>query len=141
MFTKVPYTGDRNIWRGPRPKDLSELDSFKNIINLENDDCYIFREENYCKLKDIDFINISLSGIKRPSIFVLRHITNQIEWLGFRGKTGVQCLHGTDRTGMAIASYRILQQLWTPKEAIKEMRKNGFNWMLFWWPSILYKLR
>jgi protein tyrosine/serine phosphatase len=39
----------------------------------------------------------------------------------------VHCRHGADRTGAAIALYRIKIQKWDPEEAIKEMINGGFG--------------
>ncbi len=39
----------------------------------------------------------------------------------------VHCYHGSDRTGLLIAMYRLSRQSWTFKEAYKEMRKYGFH--------------
>jgi tyrosine-protein phosphatase SIW14 len=44
-------------------------------------------------------------------------------------KVFVHCKLGEDRTGMAIASYRISEQGWSADEAMKEMRSFGFSTM------------
>jgi len=35
----------------------------------------------------------------------------------------IHCEGGTDRTGYAVAAYRVLQQNWPPEKAVKEMEK------------------
>ncbi|MBQ9816526.1 MAG: tyrosine-protein phosphatase [Proteobacteria bacterium] len=40
----------------------------------------------------------------------------------------VHCLHGSDRTGLVIALYRILFQGWTPEAAKNEMINGGFGY-------------
>jgi len=42
-------------------------------------------------------------------------------------KMFVHCRLGTDRTGMAIAAYRMAQENWTAEEAMQEMQAFGFN--------------
>ena len=42
-------------------------------------------------------------------------------------KIFVHCRIGVDRTGMAIASYRMAKQGWSPDEAMKEMQLFGFS--------------
>lgn len=42
-------------------------------------------------------------------------------------KIFVHCHLGDDRTGMLIASYRMAEQGWTSKQAMAEMRRNGFS--------------
>lgn len=39
----------------------------------------------------------------------------------------VHCLHGADRTGCAVAVYRVVQQGWTMQDAIAEMHRFGFH--------------
>jgi tyrosine-protein phosphatase SIW14 len=41
-------------------------------------------------------------------------------------KVFVHCRLGDDRTGLAVASYRMTEEGWTPDEALKEMRAFGF---------------
>ncbi len=42
-------------------------------------------------------------------------------------KTFVHCHLGVDRTGMAVASYRMAEEGWSAEEAMKEMRTFGFS--------------
>jgi protein tyrosine/serine phosphatase len=39
----------------------------------------------------------------------------------------VHCLHGSDRTGVMCAAYRIVVQGWSRHEAIREMTTGGFG--------------
>jgi len=39
----------------------------------------------------------------------------------------VHCQHGSDRTGMMIAAYRVVEQGWTPDEAAAELPRFGFH--------------
>lgn len=40
----------------------------------------------------------------------------------------VHCQHGSDRTGVTIAMYRIIFQDWSKEEAIKEMKDGGYGY-------------
>ncbi len=44
-------------------------------------------------------------------------------------KTFVHCQLGVDRTGMAVASYRMAEEGWSAEEAMKEMKTFGFSSM------------
>jgi protein tyrosine/serine phosphatase len=44
-----------------------------------------------------------------------------------KGPVLVHCLHGSDRTGVVIAMYRILYQGWSKAQAIDELKNGGFN--------------
>ena len=39
----------------------------------------------------------------------------------------VHCQHGADRTGMMVASYRIMEQGWNPDDAARETHNFGFH--------------
>jgi protein-tyrosine phosphatase len=39
----------------------------------------------------------------------------------------VHCWHGSDRTGLVIAAYRMIWQNWTVEKAIQEMREGGYG--------------
>ncbi len=39
----------------------------------------------------------------------------------------IHCKHGSDRTGVVVAMYRILFEQWTKKEAIKELKTKDFG--------------
>lgn len=43
-------------------------------------------------------------------------------------KVFVHCRLGDDRTGMAIAAYRMADEGWSAAEALDEMEKFGFDW-------------
>lgn len=49
----------------------------------------------------------------------------------------VHCWHGSDRTGLAIATYRIVFQGWTKESALDEMRHGGFGFHERWYPGIV----
>ena len=42
-------------------------------------------------------------------------------------KVFVHCRLGDDRTGMAVAAYRMANEGWSPEDAMNEMREFGFN--------------
>jgi len=51
----------------------------------------------------------------------------------------VHCWHGSDRTGLAVASYRIMVQGWTLDDAVAELHTFGFHHRVF--PQILRYLK
>jgi protein tyrosine/serine phosphatase len=48
------------------------------------------------------------------------------------GPTLVHCEHGSDRTGLIVALYRILYQGWSKKQALHEMRAKAFGFHTIW---------
>ncbi len=50
----------------------------------------------------------------------------------------IHCQHGADRTGLMTAMYRILEQGWTPDDALKELTDGGFGYHSMWKNIIEY---
>lgn len=50
----------------------------------------------------------------------------------------LHCLHGSDRTGMMTAAYRIVEQGWSKHDAIAEMTQGGFGFHPIWQNLIRY---
>jgi protein tyrosine/serine phosphatase len=44
----------------------------------------------------------------------------------------IHCQHGADRTGLMTAMYRVLEQDWTPDEALAELTGGGFGYHSMW---------
>ena len=53
----------------------------------------------------------------------------------------VHCWHGSDRTGIVVAAYRIVFQNWSVAEAEKEFREERFGYHEFWYENLLKLLR
>ena len=45
-----------------------------------------------------------------------------------KGPIVIHCWHGSDRTGLISAMYRILNQNWSKEEAIEELMKGGYGY-------------
>jgi protein tyrosine/serine phosphatase len=50
----------------------------------------------------------------------------------------IHCQHGADRTGLMTAMYRILEQGWTPDDALTELTEGGFGYHSMWTNIIKY---
>ena len=44
----------------------------------------------------------------------------------------VHCQHGSDRTGMVLATYRIVVEGWSKEDAIREMTQGGYGFHTIW---------
>ncbi len=44
----------------------------------------------------------------------------------------VHCHHGSDRTGVVCAMYRIVEQRWSREDAIRELTEGGFGFHAIW---------
>jgi protein tyrosine/serine phosphatase len=44
----------------------------------------------------------------------------------------IHCNHGSDRTGLMSAMYRVLEENWTPEDALTEMTEGGYGFHSIW---------
>ena len=119
---------DEGIYRGPRLDDLNELESLKihTILNLENNSEAIQKESEAAKRLGMVVINIPMSGISRPKPADLLRAAKVIEDQASY-PIYVHCLHGRDRTGFVIATYKIIHHGWSVEKAYQEALDNGHN--------------
>jgi len=50
----------------------------------------------------------------------------------------IHCQHGADRTGVMSAMYRVLEQNWTPEDALKELIDGGYGYHSMWKNIVRY---
>jgi protein tyrosine/serine phosphatase len=110
----------------PTPEDVIWLNKkvgIKRIISL--DASAGKKIALSCKLLDIEHIMLPIDiGKNTTLITFLAKIGNLFD---APKKTLIHCLHGKDRTGLAIAMYRCENEDWTAEEAIKEAKTFGFG--------------
>lgn len=134
------------LWRGSQP-DTDDPDIFrkleqggvKTVINLrhDHDDFSKLRETNIRYLwipmrawhpEEEDLV-LFLSALRRA-------FADPNRWPVF-----VHCAEGKDRTGYAIATYRIIEEQWEANDAIHEMFAFGYNPIWFGNPDFLRGLK
>jgi protein-tyrosine phosphatase len=126
----VPELVDTYLYRGPRP-NFEELKkhNIKVIISLENDKDIVEEEAlQFHKIGGIKVVNFPMndSNTPRPSSIQLLGISYIIlENAQLHRNVYVHCRRGIDRTGYAIAAYRILVNKWSPEKAYSEVLNNG----------------
>jgi protein tyrosine/serine phosphatase len=125
----IPNFGEvtPNLYRGAQPSEEG-LEALKNMgINLVVD----LRggaskdEEEMAKKLGMQYISIpSHCPFPKDETFAkfLRVVRENPA-----KKTFVHCQLGVDRTGMAVASYRMAEEGWSADEALKEMKAFGFS--------------
>ena len=50
----------------------------------------------------------------------------------------IHCQHGADRTGVMSAMYRVLEQGWTPEDALNELIDGGYGYHAMWKNIVRY---
>jgi protein tyrosine/serine phosphatase len=119
---------------------LSTKYGVKTIISLET---YIFgnevkeKEMKMAKKLSIKFINVPTYSIgeldKKKLAKVLDYLKNE------QKPILLHCLQGSDRTGIAVGTYRMLVNGWTYKDTIAEMDKYGIKSIYNGWKKDMKK--
>lgn len=126
------------LYRGAQPKEagLTELKKLgvTTIVDLRGEDRQkVDWERSQAAQLGIRFVHIPVSGWSPPSdeqvakfLALFRDDPHQ--------KVFVHCRFGDDRTGVFVATYRMVVDKWPPEQALGEMYFFGFNG--FWHPSM-----
>ena len=125
------YRVNENLYRGGQPTEagIRQLKAMgiRTVIDLRDDDERAEREEGWVRAAGMRFVNIPLSNLLGPKDAKIETVLAQIEKKG-NEPVFIHCKRGSDRTGTAIAVYRISHDGWTGKQANEEARKFGFGW-------------
>jgi tyrosine-protein phosphatase SIW14 len=116
------------LWRGAQPTAQGfkalEAAGAKTIVNLrhDHDDLPLLAGT---KLKYLWLPSRTWSPSEQNIVLFLRALQDTSNWPIY-----VHCAQGRDRTGVAVAAYRMAVQGWTAKDAVREMHVFHNNW---WW--------
>lgn len=128
------YRFSDSIYRSEQPnnKEFKALEEkgIKTVLNLRRlkDDKKKARGTNL-QLKHLPFTTKKLT--EANIIDALKTIKNAEKPLL------VHCWHGSDRTGVVLAAYRIIFENWTKADAIAEFRRVEFGYHENWYPNLL----
>ncbi len=120
---------EETLYRGGQPSNeglraLAEK-GIRTIINLRIEDFNKEVIDEYNE-SDIRTIHLPFSPYEpQDRIFIefLKIMRNKASTPAF-----IHCFHGADRTGTAVAIYRIIMQNWDKEQAIAEMKLKGLHW-------------
>lgn len=128
-YVGLPNFGEvtPNLFRGALPSDdgLSSLKKMGVSIVVDMRSTRSFHERAVVSQLGMTYVSIPWH-CPFPSDPVFARFLKVIEENPDK-KIFVHCRLGDDRTGMAIASYRMAEEGWTAEEALKEMELFGFN--------------
>ncbi len=131
----VPNFGrvSATLYRGGQPSDEGLLALKKSgveiVVNFRNEPDRIEKERHEVEALGLRYVSIPWSSWHAPSN---QQVAEFLELLRAnpQKKTFVHCHHGSDRTGVMVAAYRIAFDNWTPAAAIEEM--NAYHFHRFW---------
>ena len=117
------------IYRGGAPsaedlKMMSEVFDMKAVLSLDGNIAYQIAP--IVKSLGMTHIVVPIGGSDTLSLmqYLQSHV---VSILTNNQPIYVHCRHGSDRTGMAIALYRINHEGWSPEDAMKEAVSFGFS--------------
>lgn len=123
-----------NVYRSGQPTSGEmkwlETQGIKTIINLR---------EYHSDSDDIEGTQLETFHVRMSA----KKITNEdiITVLAKINSTStpvlVHCWHGSDRTGVVIAMYRLVFENWTKEQAISELRKPEYGYHETFFPNII----
>ncbi len=128
----IPNFGkvDEGLYRGGQPDEadfeyLKDL-QIKTVVCLRTEKYIIDWEKGLCLRYGMNFVSIPMSsriGVTKDNVReFLEVVSNPKDRPIF-----LHCRHGSHRTGVLVALYRILYYDWTPEEAYKEALSFGLG--------------
>lgn len=132
------YKIDDKLYRSEQPDDdaMKEVEQFgiKQVLNLRN--FHTDADEAEDTKLTLRKVKMNASGVTLEQIIEVLKIINSS-----KGPTLVHCWHGSDRTGVVVASYRIINQNWSKEKAIDEMRHGGYGYHARIYPNLIKLLK
>ena len=111
----------------------------KTVLSLEDyggNSSAADQEKYFAEKRGLNFIWFPMSPKSKPT---LEQVQKTVAYLTDAGNQPilVHCHYGDDRTGIAVAAYRIAHDHWTAAQARDELRQMGHYQALYWWDDIL----
>ncbi len=124
-FLKNFYKLDEKVYRSAQP----DRKGFEELKRLGIRNVLSFRD-HHADDRDAKGLGLTLHRVKMEAgeiedeqvVEALRIIRTA------KGPIVIHCWHGSDRTGLISAMYRILYQNWSKEEAIEELMKGGYGY-------------
>jgi len=99
----------------------------RTIVDLQEKGERSKDEKHLVEALGMKYINVPMKGMKTPEekqiSRVLKALQNEKA-----GPVFIHCKRGADRTGVAIACYRMEHDGWSNREALQEARDRGMYW-------------
>lgn len=127
------YWLDKDIYRAEQPSEesLTALATLgiKEILNLRE---YHSDDDAANHNFTIHDVPMEAGSVTEEQLLVALHnIKNR------KAPLLIHCWHGSDRTGVTVAAYRIVFQNWSKAEAIDEMVNGGYGYHAIIYPNLV----
>ena len=132
------YKVDNKLYRSAQPSNVGmkelEQKGIKEVLNLR----YFHNDKD--ELEGTTLIGHRIPmvahNVTYPQLVKALKTIQQA-----KGPVLVHCLHGSDRTGVIVAAYRIAIQNWSKEEAIKEMKQGNYGYHGRLFPNLVELLQ
>jgi tyrosine-protein phosphatase SIW14 len=128
------YQVDKGVYRSEQPDD----DDIENLVALGIQEVLNLREYHSDKgeIGNDKFvlhrIKMQTGAITQEQIIQAMQVINNR-----KGPILIHCWHGSDRTGVTIAAYRIIFNHWSKAQAIDELKNGGYGYHGTIYPELL----
>ncbi len=130
------------LYRGaqPHPAGYDELQrmGISIVIDLHNRGDESLEERRAVESRGMRYVSIPASSYSGPTLDQIAEFLTLLRDSPAR-KIFVHCKHGADRSGVIIAAFRMMQEHWTPDQAMAEML--SFHFHRFWLPAMSHTVR
>lgn len=128
------YKIDHDLYRSQQPKrsDFRQLEAggFKTVVNLRN----IRKDNRKARGTTLQLVHIPVNTWKMSYDDVVSSL-KAVQ--AADDPVLLHCIHGSDRTGVVVAAYRMVEEGWTKEAAIDEFLNGGYGYHTGWFPNIL----
>ncbi len=128
------YRVDKGVYRSEQPQqeDLNDLKSLgiKEVLSLRE----FHGDEDDIANENLKLYRVQMRTgniTEKQIIESLRVIQNR------KGPILIHCWHGSDRTGVTIAAYRIIFNNWSKSKALDEMMNGGYGYHKKIYPELV----
>jgi tyrosine-protein phosphatase SIW14 len=120
----------------PSKSDMKalETDGFKTILNLRN----VRNDKRKARGTSLTLVHVPVNTWRMSYDDV---VTSLKEIQAAKKPVLLHCIHGSDRTGVVTACYRMTGQGWSKEDAIDEFLNGGYGYHSGWFPNILRLLK
>ena len=130
-----------NLYRGGQPTaagfvELQKM-GIKTVIDLRESDERAKKEKAMVEAAGMRFINVPLDPWLAPNSVFLEDLMKYFDKADNQ-PVFVHCRRGSDRTGVAIAVYRITHDGWDDEQASEEAKKFGLGWWQVWMKDYIH---
>lgn len=132
------YALDDKVYRSAQPnrKAFLQLEEYgiKEVLNLRQ----FHTDDDEAAATDIKLSRVKMNAgfVSQAQILEALIIIKNSE-----GPILIHCWHGSDRTGIVAAAYRIVFQNWSKADAIEELSKGGYGYHSFIYSNIVDTLK